>query len=284
MKLDAYHRPSTLTEAWRLFEEAPDARFIAGGTDLMVQMRSGSTRPKTLVSLRNIAELRGIRIADDVRIGALTPVEALLRDDALRDIFPTLQEASKVFASVQIRNAATLGGNLCNASPVADLAPPLMIYDARVVVASPAGEREIPIADFFVGPGETALRGAEVLTEVRIERPGDTTRSRFLKKYRVAMDLALVSVAVALDLDGRRCTRARVAAGAVAPRPIRLHQVEAMLEGHELVADRIARARSCAEAEVSPISDVRSSASYRRTISGVLLQRAVQQLLEEDTP
>ena len=166
MKLDAYHRPSTLTEAWRLFEEAPDARFIAGGTDLMVQMRSGSTRPKTLVSLRNIDELRGIRIADEVRIGALTPVEALLRDEALRDIFPTLQEASKVFASVQIRNAATLGGNLCNASPVADLAPPLMIHDARVVVASPAGEREIPIADFFVGPGETALRGAEVLTEV----------------------------------------------------------------------------------------------------------------------
>ncbi len=289
MKLEAYHRPSTLADTWRLLEATPDARLIAGGTDLMVQLRAGTKQPDTLVSLRNIPDLRGIHIGEgkgkgeEVSIGALTPVETLLHHEELGAIYPALREATKVFASVQIRNAATLGGNLCNASPVADLAPPLLVYDARVVLASPKGEREVPIADFFVGPGQTCLQGGEVLTTLRIPRPSAATRSRFSKKHRVAMDLALVSVAVALELDGHRCTRARVAAGAVAPRPIRLEAVEALLEGHELSAEQVDKARTCAAASVSPISDLRASASYRRTITGVLLQRSIEELLKEET-
>ena len=282
--IETYHRPGTLAEALELMAGEPGARFVAGRTDLMVRIRDGSLRPASLVSLRNIPELSGVTLGDDgARIGAATPIGDLATDAGLMSSYRVLVEAARALGSVQIRNAATIGGNLCNASPCADTAPPLLVTEATVRIVGPDGERELPIEEFFTGPGLTRLGRDEILAEIKIPPQAPGVRATFLKKGRVAMDLSQVSVAVLLDSDGGSCVRARVAAGSVAPRPIRLREVEAVLEGGALDDARIARAREVAQGEVQPITDVRATAEYRRHMSGVLVQRAVEALTREGT-
>jgi len=273
-----YHRPESLKEAFRLKAELENARFIAGGTDVMVRVREGKMRPGALVSLTRIPELRGIVHGDTIRIGALTRVAELLRDPEIERNVPVLALAARTLGSAQIRNLATVGGNLCNASPCADLAPPLLVFDASVVILSPAGEREVPLADFFVAPGEARIGADEIVSEVRFARPAPGTRATFIKKSRVKMDISIASVAVRLDLDGSRCALARVAAGSLAPRPMRLPQVEALLEGEPLAPAVLDEVRRVAAEAVQPISDVRSTAVYRRHLAGVLARRAVARL------
>lgn len=273
-----YHRPESLEQAFRLKAELSDARFVAGCTDVMVRIREGKLRPGALVSLTRIRELAGIRYGDELRIGALTRVSDLLRDPELAKIAPVLVMAARTLGSVQVRSLATVGGNLCNASPCADLAPPLLVLDARVALLSPNGEREVPLADFFVAPGEARIRSDEIVSEVRVPRPDPATRATFIKKTRVKMDISIASVAARVDLDGTRSKRALLAAGSVAPKPMRLPTVEALLEGRELSPSVLREAREAAEREVHPISDVRSTAAYRRHLSGVLVERALAEL------
>jgi carbon-monoxide dehydrogenase medium subunit len=273
-----YHRPSTLEEAFHLKTELPNARFVAGGTDVMVRVREGRLRPGALVSLTRVRELAGIRHGDEIRIGALTRVSDLLRDAQLASSVPVLLLAARTLGSVQIRNLATVGGNLCNASPCADLAPPLLVFDARVAILSPAGEREMPLDDFFVAPGEARIGPDEIVSEIRFARPDPASRATFIKKSRVKMDISIASLAARLDMKGKRCEKAMLAAGSVAPRPMRLPQAESLLEGRELTPEVIRAAREAATLEVHPISDVRANAGYRRHLSGVLVQRAVSQL------
>jgi carbon-monoxide dehydrogenase medium subunit len=282
-----YHRPKTLAEVWRIRAEFPEALYIAGGTDVMGLIRSGCVGPKALISLRRIDELHGIEVngaADGggTRIGSSSTIDDVLAHTALGERYPVLHDAARPFGSVQVRNLATVGGNLCNASPCAGMPPPLLVLDARVRLAGPEGEREIPLGEFFVGPGETCLGPDEVLTAVVLDPPPSGTRSRYLRKGRVSTDLAFVSVAVLLGLDGDRCTRARVAAGAVAPRPLRLRAVEQLLEGRRIGPTLLSEARAQVEREVSPITDVRASAEYRRHLTGVLFQRAVESTLNGD--
>lgn len=275
-----YHRPTSLAEALRLAADEPAARFLAGGTDLLVAMREGRARPPALISLRRVPELAGISDGGALTIGALTTVADLIAHRGVAEACPVLVEAARAIGGPQIRNAATVGGNLCNASPCADLAPPLLVLDAAVRLEGPRGGRELPLEDFFEAPGRTRLAPGELLTAIVVPRPPSGARAAFAKKGRVAMDLALASVAVLLELDGDRCGLARVAAGSVAPRPIRLRGVEALLEGQRLEPERLAAARAQAEREVSPISDVRAGAVYRRRLVGALLSRAVARLLE----
>ena len=280
MSLLAYHRPTSLAQAIRLKADDPGSRFIAGGTDLMVLLRAGSESPPALISLGRLPELSGVAAGDPMRIGALTTIAEILEHRQLVRQFPLLRDAALPFGSVQIRNAATLGGNLCNASPAADMAPVLLVLDARVVLTGPAGERELPLSEFFLGPGETCREPDEVLTAVVLPSPAAGARGGFRRKGRVAMDIAIASVAVRLEIDAGRCTGVRLAAGAVAPCPLRLVGAEAVLEGHPADPERIAQARARVEQEVSPITDLRAGADYRRRLTGVLFQRALESALD----
>jgi len=275
MRTVAYHRPLTLAEAFRLKREAgPDARFIAGGTDLMV----GQEQPATLISLRSIAGLSGIDFGPPTAIGALTLVADLLDNTAIAASYPSVAQACHLFASMQIRNAATVGGNLCNASPAADLAPPFLIHGARVGIHGANGPREIALEEFLLGPGRTALGDHEVLTHVLLDVPAPGTRSLFSRKTRVRMDIALASVAVLLEIDDGVCTKARLAAGAVAPTPLRLTAVEQLLEGKRITPKLMADAAELGKNSISPVDDIRTTADYRRRIIGVYIRRALEEL------
>lgn len=278
-----YHRPATLEEAWRIASSTPNARFVAGGTDVMVRVREGKVRPSALVSLARVAELAKVDAGPPIAIGAGVKVADLEGHAPIARALPVMLLAARTLGSVQIRNAATVGGNLCNASPCADLAPPLLVHDARVRLVSASGARELPLADFFTGPRSSVLAPGEILAAVIVGEPTKNTRATFLKKGRVAMDIAIASVAVLLELDGKRCTKARVAAGSLGPTPMRLLGVEKALEGRDVDDRAIAEARAAAERDVRPISDVRAGADYRRHIAGVFVERCVRSLLEGGT-
>ncbi len=282
----AYHRPTTLAEALQLQAELPGAQFVAGGTDLLVRIKSGDAEPKALISLRNLTELHGIQVpaSGDTVIGAATPIAALIAHQGLAERYPVLIQAASRLGSAQIRNAATIGGNLCNCSPCADTATPLLVLDARVRLADTGGERELPLADFIVGPGQTCSPPDEVLTAVVLPEPSASGKGWFEKKGRVRMDLAIASVCAWLELDGQTCTRARLAAGSSAPVPLRLTDAEAPLEGQKPTPELAAQAGQRAAAQVSPISDLRASEAYRRHLVGVYVQRAIARIMGWSQP
>jgi len=276
-----YHRPRCLDEARSLKAEIPGSRFIAGGTDLLVQVRNGGQRPTALISLRSMPELVGVTADGATRIGAMTSLSELVEHPVIGRRHPLLASALATVGSVQIRNVATLGGNLCNAAPCADGGPPLLVLGARVGIDGPQARREVAVEELFVGPGETCLGADEILAEILVDPPPPGARGIFLKQRRVAMDLALASVAVWLDMadDGEMCLAARVAVGSVAPTPLRLPRVEAALAGRVLTPELVSEAKALARQDIAPISDVRASADYRRHLTGVLFERAVSTLL-----
>lgn len=278
-----YHKPATVAEAIRLREATPGARFIAGGTDLWVRMRRGYEAPPELVSLRAVRELSDLDLGEPARIGALVTLADLARSAGCRGRFPALVDAALAMGSVQVRNVATVGGNLCNASPAADLAPALLAYDARAEIRSAKGRRETALADFFLGPGRAALEPGEILAAVLVPSPGRGARSAFLRRGRVRMDLALASVAVRLEEDGGVLKGVRVAVGAVAPTPRRLPEVEALLEGRRPEPALFAEAGRAAAGCVAPITDLRASEGYRRHLVGVFVRRALERLCKEGT-
>jgi carbon-monoxide dehydrogenase medium subunit len=277
----AYHRPTTLSAALALKSATPNSRFIAGGTDLLVAMRKHKAPlPAALISLRNIDDLSEIEVGDRIRIGSTVPLSDVEHHPTIAQHFPTLIASIAVLGSRQIRNVATVGGNLCNASPAADTAPPLFVHDAVVELRSEEHQREVPIERFFQEPGKCAIEDGEVLTAIVLERPSASTdtRSLFLRKGRVKRDLAVVSVAVLMELKDGVCRKARIAAGAVAPTPLRLREVEAVLEGTRLADDILIEAQEAAMTSVSPITDLRSTEEYRRDLIGVYVRRAVEHL------
>jgi CO/xanthine dehydrogenase FAD-binding subunit len=252
------------------------AAFLAGGTDIMVRMRSGKMNTACLVDISNARGLAGIAASDgSVEIGALTTVEEIRRSSVVAKELPALWKASDVFAAWQVRNLATLGGNLCNASPAADLAPPLMVYDATVVALGPGGARNIPIDRFFRGPGQTVLRPGELVEKVVVSR--EAGGSAFLKLgRRRASTLAVVSVAARIRAKGGRITESRVALGSVAPTPVRARSVERFLEGKPCAKSTFSQAAAIVTEEISPISDVRASAYYRRSMAIHLTAQALE--------
>lgn len=281
----SYHRPSTLEEAQTLLAQTPGAVFVAGGTDLFVQRQARKIQGP-IISLRGIDELRGIEQKDDLMIMAGEPLTRIMQHETIQRDYPALVRSIEVLGSHQIRNVATLGGNLCNASPGADTAPPLIVYGARARIRGrPDSDgnrcRSVAITEFFAGPGETCLQPGEILEGVVLDEPGPDLRSSFIRQGRVKMDIAIASLAVAFEWDGAKATGIRIAAGAVAPVPLRLTRTEAQLEGSSLDADVLARASVTAMDEVQPIDDIRASAEYRRDLIGVFVRRAVRAALEE---
>jgi len=284
MRRFEYYKPLSLEEAWELKAKIPDSLFIAGGTDVLVSIKNNERQPQALISLRSIPELNGIETGDATRIGALTTISYIIQQQELGRRYPVLVEAAQSLGSMQIRNLATIGGNLCNASPCADMALPLLVLEATVRLQSPKENREVPISEFFKGPAETCLSPHEILTGILLEPPQKNTKTCFVKKGRVKMDLAVASVAVLLEMEGKRCRKARIAAGSVAPIPLRLSQVEALFEGAAISRRAVARAQRLAEDNIIPITDIRSTEEYRRQIIGVLVKRALEKALDWSQP
>jgi CO/xanthine dehydrogenase FAD-binding subunit len=277
----AYHRPGSTAEACRLLAADPAATVLAGGTDLMVHLRQPwrGRRPSAVVSLRRVEELRRVEVdAAWLRVGAMVSLTALLEHPVVAREYPVLPFTARYMGSPAVRNLATVGGNLANASPAADLPPVLLALDAVAVVASPAGARRLPLADLFRGPGRTALEAGELLAAVEVPRQHAGWAVRYERlDVRRAMDIALAAVALAVrpGPDGT-VGEARVALGAVAPTPVRVPAAEAALAGRRLDATTIAAAAAAAAAAARPIDDVRASAGYRREMVEVLVRRGLR--------
>jgi len=273
-----YYQPETLKEAYRLMEKSKGrARYIAGGTDLIVNIKKGVIQPDALISLKRIKSLTGISHKRELRLGSMTLLRDIERDHGVAQEYPALVQAVKVLATPQIRNVATIGGNLCNSAPSADCAPPLLVMEASLTVEGPGGQREVPIKDFFKGPGQTCIKAPEILTTITIPPPNEATTMAFLKVGRVSTDIAVVNAAACLTMKMTVCVKCRLAVGAVAPVPLRLRSVEKMIEGNEVSPELLDRAGKMVEDEVSPITDVRSTEEYRRIMSGVLVKRAIEE-------
>ncbi len=274
-----YLRPKSLKEALQQKKTIAGAIFISGGTDLLVQIKNRELQPPALISLRSIPELATIEVNGGVRIGALATISDIIQHNELGLNYPVLVEAARRLGSVQIRNVATIGGNLCNCSPSADMALPLLVLEAKVRLQTAKASREIQISEFFRGPSESCLSSDEILTDILLDPPHQKAKATFLKKGRVKMDLAIASMAVLLEMEGRRCRKARIAAGSVAPVPLRLSKVEALLEGSTVTEKLAAEAQRLAREIVSPITDVRATEEYRRQIVGVYMKRGLRKIL-----
>jgi len=272
MAVEEYWAPASLPAALEHLRGG-DVTILAGGTDLMPQSHAGRvTFKRGLMNIRRVSGLHAIECdGHGVRIGALCTIGELLRDPLVRTHFDILAEACDHFASDQLRNAATIGGNVCNASPAGDTLPPLLVLDAEAELASkPNGSvetRRVPLADFFVGPGKTLRRPSELLCALWLPLPPAGFVGRFFKfGTRPALDIAAIAIGLGGVRSGNSLTGARVAFGAVAPVPMRAPRTEAALEGTALDEAAIARIAGVARDEVRPIDDVRASAWYRREL------------------
>ena len=275
-----FYQPTTLAEASRLLREnGPGGRFLAGGTDLVIAMKEKGLLPKYIVDLKRVPGLAGIRENGDgsLSIGALTTMYAIETSPVIKKKYPFLAQSAAEVGSIQIRNRATVGGNMANATPSADVAPSLIALNATANIAGAAGERTLPMEDFFRGPGQNAMSADEILTEIRIPKTGPQLVGEYIKfSPRDMMDLAYVGVAIAYNLgDDKKCHGVRIVLGAVAPTPIRAKNSEALLEGQVLTEEIAAKVGDEAARESKPISDVRSSADYRRAMVGVMTKRAI---------
>jgi len=282
MKPFEYYAPATLEAAVEIMARYDEGVYpVAGGTDLIPKMRYGQIQPKVVVNLKRIPGLAEITPQEDggLRIGALATLTQIAKSSHVRERYPMVAQIAGKMASVPIRNLATVGGNLCNAAPSADLAPPLIALDAEAVIFGPQGERRVLLEAFFTGPGSTVLQRGELLTAVVVPPPDPHAHGTYLKHaHREALDIAIVGVAALVHFDPQEpvCRDARIVLGAVAPTPIRAREAEALLRDAPLTEERIAEAGRLAAEASRPIDDVRGSAWYRREMVAVLTRRALQ--------
>ena len=278
--VDDYVCPTSVAEAARLLAEVPGARPLAGGTDLMVQMRLGHRRVERVVDVTRIQQLLGID-HEDGSIGAGVRMRELLADPLVADRYTALVEAARLLGGRQIQAMATLGGNLCNASPAAETATPLLVHDTVAVIEGSQGQREVAVDELWTGPGSTVLAPDELLVRLR---PGAVEgRSAYRRiELRRSVDIAVVSAAARLHVVAGEVRVARVAIGAAAPTPRRVPDAEAALVGvgvHDL-DPAIERAAVLASAAAEPIDDTRAGAGYRRAMVATLAARALRGCLE----
>ena len=281
-----YFAPQSLEQAISILQDRGDGgKLLAGGTDLLVQMKEAGLHPPYVVSLRRLRELRGIAFDEGqgLRIGAMTTMAEIEQHPVVQRRYPVLADGARILGSVQTRNMATLGGNACNAAPSADTAPPLLVLGARADVAGPSGRRQVPLEGFFTGPSETILGRDDILVGFAIPTPEPLTGAYYERHTpRVEMDIAVVGVAalVTLERDRNLIREARIALGAVAPTPVRAPEAEASLAGQPPSEEAFERAAELAMSAARPISDVRGSAGFRRHLVGVMTARCLRQAAE----
>ncbi len=276
-----YYKTSTLREALELIDRLDDFKVIAGGTDLVMDLRIGRYKPRNIIDISEVKELNYIvDEGDHIRIGALTRLQEIMESPIVKAKTPVLAEAIHQMASWQIRNIATIGGNLCNASPAADTAPPLMILEAKLKLISRNDERIVPITEFFLGPRKTVLRKNELLAEIIVPYEKDAGTSMIKLGRRTAFTLSIVAVATLVRVENGKFKDVRVALNSVAPKPIRARSVEEALKGKEVSLEVVEEASKLVVNDISPISDVRASAEYRKEMSIILTRDSLLKSLE----
>lgn len=285
MRRFEYFAPQSLEKALSLLKERGNGvKLLAGGTDLLVQMKEAGLHPTAVVSLHALSELRGIEVEADggLRIGAGTDMATIETHRAVRERYTALSDGASIVGSVQTRNMATIGGNVCNAAPSADAIPPLVVLDAVARIAGPGGTRELPVAEMFAGPGKTTLAPNEIVLSFRLPAPPARTGSVYERHTpRKIMDIAVVGVGIGLTLgEGGSISDARICLGAVAPTVIRAPEAEQALTGQSPGEELFARVAELAQAAARPISDVRGSADFRRYLVGAMTKRCLGIALE----
>ena len=275
-----YLEPHSLDEALQMLADGGDKmRLVAGSTDFLVRWRTGAWRPEAVVCMQHVPGLDYIRWNpnDGLAIGAMATVQDVEQNDEVRRRYPALAAGATAFAGVQVRNLATVAGNVCNASPAGDTIPALLAYNAQCFIVSSVGQRWLPLDELFLGPGQTALNPGEILTELRLPAPAPCTGGLYIKHSpRGAMDISAVGVAAVASLaDDGACAAVRIALGSVAPTPMRSYGAEGRLVGQPPAAANIAEAARLSAQSCSPIADVRSGAEYRRDMVRVLTERTL---------
>ncbi|EFK07524.1 FAD binding domain in molybdopterin dehydrogenase [delta proteobacterium NaphS2] len=274
-----YFAPESLDEAQQLLlDQGVGAHLLAGGTDLLVKMNHGLLKPASVIALKHIKELEAITY--DPKEGLKIGATALLADVAahadIRKHYPAIAAGAHETANVQIRNMGTVAGNLCNAAPSADNAPTLLAMDAEVEIKSATGERRLPLDQFFKGPGQNALASGEILTAIHVPAPGSGEGVSYQHiSARGKVDISAVCVGVMVHMAENGCDDVRIFLGAVAPVPMRAAKAEALVRGKQLTEETIEAAGIAAMEESQPITDVRSSADYRKKMVAVLTRRAL---------
>jgi CO/xanthine dehydrogenase FAD-binding subunit len=282
-KID-YIRPGSIDEILDLLlNNNGRYRVYAGGTDLIPKLKGRTmSPPETIVDLKGIPDLDYIDYDEryGLRIGALATIRSIETSPVVREKYPLLSQAAGSMASIQVRNRGTIAGNICNAVPSADSAPPLLALEARLVCLSKKGERILMIDEFFIGPNKTALEPDEILREIQIPALPENSRGVFIKlSPRSRMDLAVVNAAVLCAKENGLFKTIRIGLGAVAPTPIRARKAEELLEGAKPDDKTILNAAKTASAESKPIDDHRASAEYRKLMVEVLVRRAIGQII-----
>jgi len=274
--------PGSVKDCLRvLAERGPEAKVIAGGTDLVPQMKIGLLHPRFVIDLSGISELRALKVNGGLRVGASVTARELELHPGVRSAYASLADSAALVGSVQIRNLATIGGNMCNAAPSADMAPPLLALGAEAVIAGPRGQRRVPMETFFQDVRRTVLAADELLVEFVVPAPGPRSGGSYLRHTpRRELDIAVVGVASQVSLSDGVCRKARIALAAVAPTPVRATAAEQALEGQPLTPELIERAASLAVEAAKPISDQRGSADFRRHLVRVLTRRTLAIALE----
>jgi len=270
--------PESLDDCLRLLaERGPETKLLAGGTDLLPQMKNGVLMPKRVIDLSGVARVKILESdAKGLRIGAAVPARQLEQDPRVRAGYVSVAESAALVGSVQVRNLATVGGNLCNAAPSADMAPPLVALEAQAVIAGPHGERRVALSDFFTGVRTTVLGPDELLVEIVAPAPGPHSGGSYIRHTpRRELDIAVVGVASQVTLANGVCAKARIALAAVAPTPVRATTAEAALEGRPLTPELIERAAELAAQGAKPISDQRGSEDFRRHLVRILTRRTL---------
>lgn len=276
-----YREAQTVQEAVDILRHEDGARIMAGATDVLIRWRQGLLQPRAMLNIKRIPGLDQVHYHPDtgLTLGTLVTVRTLEHHPLVRQHYPALAQAATAFAGVQIRNLATVGGNVCNASPAGDSLPALLAYDAECRLAGPTGERVLPLAEFLVGPGRTALQPAELLVALRLPPPPPHSGGLYIKHSpRSTMDIATVGVASVVTLTAANgvCQDVKITLGAVAPTVVRASAAEAVLRGQPVDAAHIQQAAQAAVQAARPLDDIRGSAAHRRLVIAPLVQRTLQ--------
>jgi carbon-monoxide dehydrogenase medium subunit len=270
--------PESLDDCLRLLaQRGPETKLLAGGTDLLPQMKNSVLMPRRVIDLSGVARVKILECdAKGLRIGAAVPARQVEQDPRVRKGYAAVAESAALLGSVQVRNLATVGGNICNAAPSADMAPPLVALEAQAVIAGPKGERRVPLSDFFTGVRKTVVGPDELLVEIFVPAPGPHSGGCYIRHTpRRELDIAVVGVASQVTIANGVCAKARISLAAVAPTPVRATAAEAALEGKPLTPELIERAADLAGQAAKPISDQRGSADFRRHLVRILTRRTL---------
>jgi carbon-monoxide dehydrogenase medium subunit len=280
LKEFGYFDPQKFDDAVSILEEW-DKRvmILAGGTDLLNQMKVRQVKPEFVLNIKNIKELEYLKRNKGLEIGALTTITAIRESEFIKKEYTSLYDAAEWFGTPQIRNMATIGGNICRNSPSSDMVAPLMTLDALLKLEGPKGERTVPIEEFMLGSGENIL-DCEILTQIIVPRQGKSSGTAFKKLKRSSADLAKVNCAVRIAMRDNKCEDVRIVLGAVANKVFRAKKTEELIRGEKVTDVIIEEAGRKASQEAQPITDVRSTADYRRQMIEVLVKRLIHSSIE----